>query len=84
MVALADVKDYLRIDHADDDTVLERHIAAASAHLAAMGVAIDATPLPADIEQAQYLLIQHFYDNHDGSVTHTVDRLVAPHREHGI
>ena len=91
MVSLADAKAYLRIDADDEDAVLERLIAAASGHLASIGVDMETTPLPAAVEQAQYLLIGHFYENREatGPAANTeisigVDRLVAPFREQGI
>lgn len=91
MVSLADAKAYLRIDFGDDDVVVERLIAAASDHLASIGVDMEASPLPTSVEQAQYLLIVHFYENREatGPTTNAaidfgVDRLIAPHREQGI
>lgn len=91
MVSLADAKAYLRIDADDDDGVVERLIAAASDHLASIGVDMEVLPVPPSVEQAQYLLIGHFYENREatGPATNTaidfgVDRLIAPHREQGI
>jgi uncharacterized phage protein (predicted DNA packaging) len=91
MVSLADVKAYLRIDADDDDAVVTRLIAAAGDHLSSIGVDMYATPLPPSVEQAQYLLIGHFYENREAtstqvtaSISFGVDRLIAPHREHGI
>lgn len=91
MVSLADAKAFLRIDADDDDAVVERLIAAASDHLASIGVDMEATPLRASVEQAQYLLIGHFYENREATGPRTnavidfgVDRLIAPHREQGI
>lgn len=91
MISLADAKLYLRIDADDDDTVVERLIAAASDHLASIGVDMDASPLPPSVEQAQYLLIGHFYEQREATGPKTsaaidfgVDRLIAPHREQGI
>ncbi|MFT4002879.1 MAG: head-tail connector protein [Rhizobium sp.] len=91
MVSLADVKAYLAIDFDDDDAVIDRLITVASDHLAAIGVDMDASPLPPSVEQAQYLLIGHFYENR-GATSPTistaigfgVDRLLAPYREQGI
>lgn len=91
MVSLADAKAYLRIDFDDDDAVVERLIAAASDHLTSIDVDMEASPLPPSVEQAQYLLIVHFYEHREASGPSTnaaidfgVDRLIAPHREHGI
>lgn len=91
MVSLADAKAFLRIDADEDDAVVERMIVAASDHLASIGVNMEASPLPPSVEQAQYLLIGHFYENREatGPTIHAainfgVDRLIAPHREQGI
>ena len=91
MVSLADAKEYLRIEFDDDDAVIERLIAAASHHLASIGVDMEATPLPPSVEQAQYFLLVHFYQNREATGPSTnaaidfgVDRLIAPHREQGI
>jgi hypothetical protein len=92
MISLADAKAFLRIDVTDDDAVVTRLIAAAGDHLASIGVDMEASPLPPAVEQAQYLLIGHFYENREAtaigvSVSVTplgVDRLIAPYREHGV
>lgn len=91
MISLADAKAYLHIDFDDDDAVVGRLIAAAGDHLASIGVDMEATPMPAAVEQAQYLLIGHFYANREATGLSTnaaiafgVDRLIAPYREQGI
>ena len=91
MISLADAKAYLHIDFDDDDAVVERLIAAAGDHLASIGVDMEATPMPAAVEQAQYLLIGHFYAHREATGPSTnaaiefgVDRLIAPYREQGI
>jgi Phage gp6-like head-tail connector protein len=91
MISLADAKAYLLIEFDDDDAVLERLIAAAGDHLSSIGVDMEAAPLPPSVEQAQYLLIGHFYQHREAtstqvsaSISFGVDRLIAPHREHGI
>lgn len=91
MVSLADAKAHIRVEANDDDSVIERLIAAASDHLAAIGVDMEASPLPSSVELAQLLLIGHFYENREATgsddiAAHDigVDRLIAPYREHGI
>jgi hypothetical protein len=88
MVTLADAKAFLRLDADDDNTVVERLIAAAGDHLKSVGVDMDADPLPPSVEHAQYLLIGHFYENREAVSTEPttaialgVDRLIAPHRD---
>lgn len=91
MISLADAKAHLRVDHDDDDLMIERLIAAAGDHLQSIGVKMDANPLPPSVEVAQLLLIGHFFGNREATGPTTtaaidfgVDRLIAPHREQGL
>ncbi|MDQ0318772.1 hypothetical protein QO002_000910 [Pararhizobium capsulatum DSM 1112] len=92
MISLDDAKAQLRVDFNDDDASIERYIAAAAAHLRRIGVDVDADPPSEDIDVAMLLLVGHFYGNREAttigvSVEITplgLDRLIAPHREHGI
>ncbi|QFT30100.1 Phage gp6-like head-tail connector protein [Labrenzia sp. THAF82] len=91
MISLADAKAYLRLDSGDEDAVVQRLILAASDHLSAIGVDMSADPLPDSVEQAQYLLINHFYENREATAPVVgrefamgVDRLIAPYQEQGI
>ncbi|WP_319519906.1 head-tail connector protein [uncultured Martelella sp.] len=88
MVTLADAKAHCRVDFDDDDAVIERFIAAASAHLASIGVDMSADPLPEPLDLAVLLLVGHFYTNREASSAEAlrrtpfgVDRLIAPYRE---
>lgn len=91
MISLVAAKLYLRVDFNDDDTDIDRMIAAASDHLKSIGIDVDADPLPPAVEQAVLMLVAHFYENREAitnsqraSLDFGVDRLIAPHREHGI
>jgi len=89
MVDLAAAKAHCRVDGSDDDGVLTSFIAAASEHLAAIGVDTTTAPVPAPVEQAMLLLIGHWFENREavnvGNIITSfplgVDRLVAPYRE---
>lgn len=91
MTSLAAAKLYLRVDHDDDDSDIERMIAVASDHFKSVGVNVDASPMPPAIEQAVLMIVAHFYANREAmsdfrryALDIGVDRLIAPHREHGI
>jgi uncharacterized phage protein (predicted DNA packaging) len=91
MISLADAKAYIRVDHDEEDVLIERLIAAAGNHLQSIGVNMDANPVPPSVELAQLLLIGHFYGNREATGETTtaaidfgVDRLIAPHREQGL
>jgi uncharacterized phage protein (predicted DNA packaging) len=87
MITLDVAKKHCRIDHSFDDDLLNQFIAAAEEHLRSIGVSPIGTPSIAAIEQAQLLLIAHFYENRDVSgdlkssqIEFSIDRLVAPYR----
>ncbi|MCV0429023.1 MAG: head-tail connector protein [Roseibium sp.] len=91
MVSLADAKAYLRFTDDHEDDVIQRLISAASDHLSAVGVDMTVDPLPASVEQAQYLLIGHFFENREATcevrireIALGVDRLIAPYQEQGV
>ncbi len=93
MITLADAKQQLNLtdDDADDDALITRLIAAASAHLSALGVNMTANPLPADVGHAALMLMAHFYEHREAMtdaplarVSIGVDRLIAPYREISI
>lgn len=91
MISLADAKAYIRVDHDEEDVLIERLIAAAGNHLQSIGVNMDANPVPPSVELAQLLLIGHFFGNREATCPTTtaaidfgVDRLIAPHREQGL
>lgn len=91
MISLAAVKLYLRVEFDDDDTDIERMIAAASDHYRSIGVNMDADPLPPAVEQAVFMVVAHFYENRSAmsdfkryALEIGADRLVAPYREFSL
>jgi uncharacterized phage protein (predicted DNA packaging) len=84
MADLAAAKAFCRVDHSEDDTVIAAMIAAASDHLARIGVDMDADPLPSSVDLAVLMLTAFFYDHRDDSDAKpqgVVDRLIQPYRE---
>ena len=84
MVTLADAKKFCRVDFDDDDTEITAMIAAATDHLASIGVDVVSTPAPAAVEHAILMLVAYLYDHRDDAdakLHGVVDRLVAPYRE---
>ena len=85
MVTLADAKLHLRVDGPEEDGLIEGMIAAASDHLASIGVDMVTEPLPPAVEQAMLIAVGHFYrsrgDDDAPAMPAAVDRLAAPYRE---
>lgn len=84
MVDLAAAKVHCRVDHDDEDAAITAMIAAASDHLASIGVGMDADPMPPAVEHAVLMLTAFFYDHRDDADAKpqgVVDRLVLPYRE---
>jgi len=88
MITLEVAKAHLRVDFDDDDGIIEKMIAAASDHLASIGVDRDATPLPPAVEHAVLLLVGHFFANREAAsnpapvaIAIGVDRLIAPYQQ---
>lgn len=87
MVGLSEAKDHLRVDHDDDDLLIDRCIQAAVNHLESIDVDMSGEPLPAALHQAILLLVGHFYENRSATSAEQlryipvgVDRLIAPFR----
>lgn len=85
---LATVKEHLRVDSDDEDATIALYLAAAEGHLAAVGVDMDADPMPAPVTAAVLLLTAHLFENREATTPETqrylpfgVDRLIAPYRE---
>lgn len=88
LVSLEAAKNHLRVDFGDDDAAITAFIAVAEGHLKAVGVDIDADPLPEPIRHAALLLIGQFYEFREtinsGKLTEVpigFHALIAPHRE---
>jgi len=84
MVDLAAAKVQCRVDHDDEDAAITAMIAAASDHLASIGVDMAADPLPPAVEHAVLMLTAYFYDHRDDADVKpqgVVDRLIQPYRE---
>ena len=86
-VSLERVREHLRVDHNEEDELIEHYIEASEAHLTSIGVDLDQDPLPSSIELAILLLVAHFYENREAAgkpMSKTpigVSTLVAPYRE---
>lgn len=82
MVRLDEAKQYLRIDHSDDDEMVDGLIQSAVAYLAQIGVPLK-EPQELPVRQAILLLVGEFYDRPEPtkSCLTTVGWLVAPYRE---
>lgn len=89
MVTLATVRAHLRIEHPDEDDLLQAYLDAAHGHLEAIGVDMTVDPLPASVAAAVLLLTGHLYENREATFVGTgivpvpfgVEMLVAPFRE---
>lgn len=65
VVTLGEVKEHVRVDHFDDDGLLNGYIDAAVDYLARIGCHVDDDPLPIVIKQAALLLVGHWYTNRE-------------------
>ncbi len=88
MADLAAAKAHCRVEHSADDAVITAMLAAASDHLASVGVDMGADPVPPAVEHAVLMLVAHFYENREAvkdaatvAVALGVDRLIQPYRE---
>ena len=89
---LADVKNYLRVDHDQDDDYITQLIAAADAFIKSY---TSLETLPGDLQQAVLLMISHWYDNREVVSTSraskagiemafTVSAILANYKEQGF
>jgi uncharacterized phage protein (predicted DNA packaging) len=83
ILSVAEAKDHLRVDHDDDDPLIEGCIAAAVDHVERFtGLTLVDGEVPAGITQALKMLVQSFYDDRDGTSEPpaAVAALLRPHR----
>lgn len=87
MVTLAEAKTHLRIEHADQDDLIQSYIDAAVDHLSSIDVDVSEDPLPPALHHAILMLVGHFHLNTEAAsdvqtwVTPLgVSRLIAPYR----
>jgi len=89
VVTLEEAKLHCRIDHPEEDTVIEGYIRSSSQWLGKIGINVNVDPIPAPLKQACLLLVSHFYENREAvpaikmeSVLPLgVDALIAPYRD---
>lgn len=80
---LVDMKNYLRLDHSEDDEILSQFIAAAKSYIVnAIGRFVDGNP---QFEIVAKMLVQHWYENrgmyesgtNGSSIPFTVENLMT-------
>ena len=91
MISLAFAKYHLRVEHSDDDSMIQSYIDASLDWLSKVDVDTSADPLPASVCQAALLMVAHFYENREAvgyvklaPLPMGVDTLIAPYREHRL
>ena len=88
-VTIDNVKEYLRIDHAEDDSLLSGMIVAASTYIDGLCLPLDeGETRPAPVDMAIQILTAHFYENrlptgtqYTGELPFSVSALIAPYRD---
>ena len=85
-VTVSDVKEYLRIDHTDEDAMLGDLLDAAYEYISSL--CVNFTPTPTPVEMAIKIMVCHFYDNrlpsgskYTGELPFSVSALIAPYRD---
>lgn len=82
MITLSDAKEFLRIDHAEEDGYIS--ILLLLAREMCENYLRQSLPdtMPESIKQAMFLIIAHFYENRNGeSVPNVIFRLLDPFRK---
>jgi uncharacterized phage protein (predicted DNA packaging) len=77
IVTVADLKSHLRIEHNDEDALLEAKIRTASAHIQSMiGVPLaDFTEMPEPLKEAGRVMAGHLYENREATAEAAVQYL---------
>ena len=82
-VTLAEVKEYLRIDSEEEDTLLAGLLLAAKEHCEDYLQAVLPSLVPTPVKQALLILAGHFYEQRAGEdIPKVVYVLLSPYRAH--
>ncbi|MBS9477651.1 head-tail connector protein [Ancylobacter radicis] len=89
IVALADMKQHLRVDYSDDDDAITDMLDAARRHIEAwVGPLDDFEAVPSDISEAMKQLVAHFYEVRNAAgedvmsvIPFGVHDLIGPYRK---
>ncbi|MDT8900270.1 head-tail connector protein [Anaeroselena agilis] len=82
-ITLTEVKEYLRIDSEEEDTLLAGLILAAKEHCEAYLQAALPSEVPTPVKQALLILTGHFYEQRAGEdIPKVVYVLLSPYRAH--
>ena len=82
MLTLSDAKEFLRIDHTEEDGYISVLLLLAREMCENYLRQALTSPLPESIKQAMFLIIAHFYENRSGeSVPSVIFRLLDPFRK---
>lgn len=88
-VTIDGLKEYLRIDHFDDDFLLADLLTAANAYITGLCLEVaDGENTPAPVEMAVKIMAAHLYENrlptgekYTGELPFSVSALIAPYRD---
>ncbi|OWJ78548.1 head-tail connector protein [Haematobacter genomosp. 1] len=88
MISLDEAKLHLRITEDDLNAEIVQMIAAATDHLASIGITSSCDPVPPAVKRAALLLVDHFFqwsgrmgDDTAPPFPPVINRLIAPYRE---
>ena len=83
VLTLTEIKDYLRIDGEEEDTLLTALRAAAKEHCENYLQAALPSEVPMPVKQALLILIGHFYEQRVGEdIPKVIYTLLSPYRAH--
>ena len=82
-VTLVEIKEYLRIDSEEEDTLLAGLLLAAKEHCENYLQAGLPSEVPTPVKQALFILVGHFYEQRAGEdIPKVVYVLLSPYRAH--